>query len=87
MSSFVGKLVARRLAVAIVILGRHLGRGLHRDRLLPADVAQVVLGQSATPEAVAGLRAAMHLDRAGVSALLSLAARPADGQSRPLARQ
>ena len=31
--------------------------------LLPGDVAQVVLGQAATPEAVAGLRAAMHLDQ------------------------
>src|SRR4051812_12337129 len=31
--------------------------------MLPGDVAEVVLGQSATPEAVAGLRAAMHLDQ------------------------
>ena len=31
--------------------------------ILPGDVAEVVLGQSATPEAVAGLRAAMHLDQ------------------------
>ena len=31
--------------------------------MLPGDVAEVVLGQSATPEAIAGLRAAMHLDR------------------------
>ena len=30
--------------------------------MLPGDVAEAVLGQSATPEAVAGLRAAMHLD-------------------------
>lgn len=31
--------------------------------ILPGDVAEVVLGQSATPDAVAGLRAAMHLDQ------------------------
>lgn len=30
--------------------------------LLPGDVVEVLLGQAATPEAVAGLRAAMHLD-------------------------
>jgi len=34
--------------------------------LLPGDVAEVVLGQSATPEAVAGLRAALHLDQPAV---------------------
>lgn len=31
--------------------------------LLPGDVAQILLGQSATPEAVAGLRSAMGLDQ------------------------
>jgi len=30
--------------------------------VLPGDVAQILLGQAATPEAVAGLRTAMHLD-------------------------
>jgi peptide/nickel transport system permease protein len=30
--------------------------------MLPGDVAQILLGQAATPEAVAGLRAAMHLN-------------------------
>jgi peptide/nickel transport system permease protein len=30
--------------------------------LLPGDTATILLGQSATPEAVAGLRTAMHLD-------------------------
>ena len=30
--------------------------------MLPGDVAQILLGQAATEEAVAGLRAAMHLD-------------------------
>jgi peptide/nickel transport system permease protein len=31
--------------------------------MLPGDVAQMVLGQAATPEAVAGLREALNLDR------------------------
>ena len=30
--------------------------------MLPGDVAQILLGQAATEEAVAGLRTAMHLD-------------------------
>jgi len=30
--------------------------------MLPGDTATILLGQAATPEAVAGLRAAMHLD-------------------------
>ena len=63
MSSFVGKLVARRLAVAIVILAAISVAVFTATEFLPGDVAQVVLGQSATPEAVAGLRAAMHLDQ------------------------
>ncbi len=33
--------------------------------MLPGDVAQAVLGQSATPDAVAALRASMHLDQPG----------------------
>lgn len=33
--------------------------------LLPGDVAQAVLGQAATQDAVAGLRAALHLDQPG----------------------
>ncbi len=31
--------------------------------MLPGDVAEILLGQAATPEAVAGLRSAMHLDQ------------------------
>ena len=30
--------------------------------MLPGDTATILLGQAATPEAVAGLRKAMHLD-------------------------
>ncbi|SDD26281.1 peptide/nickel transport system permease protein [Sphingomonas sp. YR710] len=43
------------LLVSIVIFGMSL--------LMGGDAAEAILGQSATPEALAGLRAAMHLDR------------------------
>ena len=38
--------------------------------LLPGDAAQAVLGQDATPDAVAALRAQMGLDQPGAAALL-----------------
>ena len=58
--------------VALLILGR-LGQALvtllivsfvvfAATEMLPGDVAQILLGQAATDEAVAGLRAAMHLN-------------------------
>jgi peptide/nickel transport system permease protein len=43
------------LLVSIVIFGMSL--------MISGDAAEAILGQSATPEALAGLRAAMHLDR------------------------
>jgi peptide/nickel transport system permease protein len=39
--------------------------------LLPGDVAEVLLGQAATPEAVAGLRTAMGLDEPAIWRFLS----------------
>ncbi|MCA1523490.1 ABC transporter permease, partial [Bradyrhizobium sp. IC3069] len=39
--------------------------------LIDGDVAEAILGQSATPEAVAGLRAAMHLDQPAWSRYLT----------------
>ncbi|MBV9331939.1 MAG: ABC transporter permease [Alphaproteobacteria bacterium] len=63
MSSFIANLVARRLAAALAILAVISVAVFTATEFLPGDVAQVVLGQSATPEAVAGLRAAMHLDQ------------------------
>ncbi|MCJ8507136.1 ABC transporter permease [Rhizobium lemnae] len=42
------------LIVSFVVFGATL--------LLPGDVVEILLGQAATPEAVAGLREAMHLD-------------------------
>ena len=45
---------ATLLFVSVVVFGA--------TQLLPGDVAQAILGQSATPEAVAGLRQALGLD-------------------------
>jgi peptide/nickel transport system permease protein len=42
------------LIVSLVVFGA--------TQMLPGDVAEILLGQAATPEAVAGLRQAMHLD-------------------------
>ena len=55
--------------------------------MLPGDVAQEILGQAATPEAVAALRSAMGLDAAGAAALPALARRAADRRSRHVAGQ
>ena len=40
-------------------------------QLLPGDVAQAILGQSATPEAVAGLRTALGLDQPAAQRFLA----------------
>lgn len=63
MSWFVPKLIAQRLVVAVATLAFVSVAVFAATELLPGDVAEVVLGQSATPEAVAGLRAALHLDQ------------------------
>jgi peptide/nickel transport system permease protein len=63
MSWFLVKLIARRLLVALATLAFVSVAVFLATELLPGDVAQIVLGQSATPEAVAGLRAALHLDQ------------------------
>lgn len=57
------RLLATRIAIAILTLlfvsvAVFVGTGI-----LAGDVAEAVLGQSATPEAVAGLRQALHLDQ------------------------
>lgn len=55
-------LVTSRLATALVTLLVVAFTIFFATELLPGDVAEILLGQSATPEAVAGLRTAMHLD-------------------------
>lgn len=57
------RLVAWRVMVALGTLLFVSVAVFAATEILPGDVAEVVLGQSATPEAVAGLRAALHLDQ------------------------
>lgn len=59
----IAKLVGWRILIALGTLIFVSLAVFAATELLPGDVAEVVLGQSATPEAVAGLRAAMHLDQ------------------------
>lgn len=55
------KLVLGRLAIALVTLLIVSFTVFLATAMLPGDVAQILLGQAATPEAVEGLRQAMHL--------------------------
>ncbi|MFH1135597.1 MAG: ABC transporter permease [Pseudomonadota bacterium] len=57
------KMIARRLAVSMVTLLVVTVLVFAGTELLPGDVAEAILGQSATPETVAGLRAQLGLDR------------------------
>ncbi|WP_294646248.1 ABC transporter permease [uncultured Aureimonas sp.] len=66
MNSLILRLVAGRIAVAFVTLLIVAVTIFCATALLPGDVAEVLLGQSATPEAVAGLRTAMNLDQPAV---------------------
>lgn len=63
MNSRVLGLVLGRLGVALVTLLIVSAVVFGATQMLPGDVAEILLGQAATPEAVAGLRAAMHLDQ------------------------
>lgn len=55
-------LVLSRLGVALITLLIVSFVVFCATALLPGDVAEILLGQAATPEAVAGLREAMHLN-------------------------
>jgi peptide/nickel transport system permease protein len=55
-------LVLGRLGVALVTLLIVSLVVFGATEILPGDVVEILLGQAATPEAVAGLREAMHLD-------------------------
>ena len=57
------RLILTRLITAALILLLVSALVFFATSLLPGDVAEAVLGQAATPEAVAGLRAALHLDQ------------------------
>jgi peptide/nickel transport system permease protein len=62
MNKHVLALVINRLFIAVITLLIVSFAVFFATEMLPGDVAQILLGQSATPEAVAGLRTAMHLD-------------------------
>ncbi len=57
------RLIALRLALGLLTLAIVSALVFTATELLPGDVAEALLGQSATPQAVAGLRAALHLDQ------------------------
>lgn len=63
MNGQIAGLIANRMIVAIATLFFVSVIVFGATQLLPGDVAQAILGQSATPEAVAGLRAALGLDQ------------------------
>lgn len=62
MSPFVIKLIAQRLALGLLLLLAVSVMIFAGTQLLPGDVAQSILGQSATPEALANLRREMGLE-------------------------
>ncbi|SCY14967.1 ABC transporter permease [Rhizobium sp. NFACC06-2] len=62
MNSRILSLIARRLVVMLMTLLIVSFIVFSATSLLPGDTATILLGQAATPEAVAGLRTAMHLD-------------------------
>jgi peptide/nickel transport system permease protein len=55
-------LILNRLGVALITLLIVSFAVFFATSMLPGDTASILLGQAATPEAVAGLRKAMHLD-------------------------
>jgi peptide/nickel transport system permease protein len=62
MNGLIGRLLLQRFFAAVATLWFVATAVFVITTLLPGDVAQELLGQSATPEAVAGLRKALGLD-------------------------
>lgn len=59
-------LVMSRLLIALITLVIVSFAVFFATMMLPGDTATILLGQAATPEAVAGLRTAMHLDEPAI---------------------
>ena len=74
----VSSLVVRRLLIALITLVIFSFAVFFATALLPSDTATILLGQSATPEAIEGLRTAMHLNDPAIIRFLRL-----DGRSPP----
>lgn len=66
MNSPIVALALQRVLVAVVTLLIVAFTIFFATEMLPGDVAEVLLGQAATPEAVAGLRHAMGLDQPAI---------------------
>ena len=66
MRSEVSLLVLNRLFIAVITLLIVSFAVFFATSMLPGDTASILLGQAATPEAVAGLRKAMHLDEPAI---------------------
>jgi peptide/nickel transport system permease protein len=62
MSSPIVKLIAQRIALGILLLLAVSVLIFAGTQILPGDVAQAILGQSATPEALANLRESLGLN-------------------------
>lgn len=73
------RLVLQRLGIALITLVFVSFAVFFLTALLPGDVAQILLGQAATKEAVAGLRHAMGLDQPAILRFLHWAAGLATG--------
>jgi peptide/nickel transport system permease protein len=59
-------MIAKRLVIAVITLLIVSFAVFFATSMLPGDTATILLGQAATPDAVAGLRHAMHLDEPAV---------------------
>lgn len=66
MNAQVLNLILGRIGVSVVILLMVGFIVFGATQMLPGDVAQILLGQAATPDAVAGLREAMGLDQPAI---------------------
>jgi peptide/nickel transport system permease protein len=60
---FLARLILRRIGVSLLLLLAVSVIVFAGTEMLPGDVAQMILGQSATPATVAALREALHLDQ------------------------
>ncbi|MDO1582801.1 ABC transporter permease [Rhizobium oryzicola] len=66
MNSEIASMIGKRLVIAVITLIIVSFAVFFATSMLPGDTATILLGQAATPDAVAGLRHAMHLDEPAV---------------------
>ena len=71
MNKEVLSLISSRLLIALITLMIVSFAVFFATTMLPGDTATILLGQAATPEAVEGLRKAMHLDQPAFLRFLS----------------